>query len=194
MWAYRRSPHLQRREPVKRPEHGWAWHCGQAARCSQGKLPSHKACSMGYPRMRRDSPPQARSVAPEPAPRFHAKSWPRLPRPSCTQNEASRFSQSNPWGAWEMRDVLLAIHPATRAGSGPALPVVCNMLDRHDGREDDGRAARTRGRLGLCHRDHPCAARSSPAHIWVELRAQSGFATSSITASVSWPMLITCKR
>ena len=31
MWAYRRSPHLQRREPVKRPEHGWAWHSGQAA-------------------------------------------------------------------------------------------------------------------------------------------------------------------
>jgi hypothetical protein len=85
-----------------------------------------------------------------------------------------------------VRDVLLAIFPVMRTGSSPAIPVVGNMVDRHDGREDDGRAARTRGRRGLCRRDHPRAARSSPAHIWVELRAQSASARSSTPTSVSY--------
>ncbi len=160
--------------------------------CSQGKLPSHKACSMGYPRMRRHSPPHARSVAPEPG-RFHAKKKPRLPPPSCAQKRSvpSRLSQSNAWGAWEVRDALLALFPVTCTGSSPtainsspALPVFFNMVDRHDGFEDDGRAARTRGRHGLCRRDHPRAARGSPAHSRVQLRAQSESAASSTPASI----------
>jgi hypothetical protein len=65
----------------------------------------------------------------------------------------SRFSQWTARGSG-LQDALLAILPATRAGSGPALPVVCNMLDRDDGREANGR--------GLCRRDH--ARRRSPAH------------------------------
>jgi hypothetical protein len=98
----------------------------------------------------------------------------------------SRISHSSAWGAREVRDALLALFPVTCTGSSPALPVVCNMVDRHDGREDDGRAARIRGRRGLCRRDHPRATRCSLAHIRFQLRAQSGSAASSTPASVSW--------
>ena len=65
-------------------------------------------------------------------------------------------------GLWEVQDVLLAILTATRGGSSAALPVVCNMLDRDDGREDHGRVVRASGRRGICRRDH--ARRRSPAH------------------------------
>ena len=67
-------------------------------------------------------------------------------------------------GLWEVQDVLLAILTATRDGSSPALLVVCNMLDRDDGREDHGRVVRTSasGRRQICRRDH--ARRRSPAH------------------------------
>ena len=133
-----------------------------------------------YPRMRRDSLPHSRSVAPELAPRFHARHWPQAPRRPCTRNVEYRILQSNAWiAARGVRDVLLAVLPETRAGSSPALRVACNMLDREDGREDHGRAARTRGRRGLSGRDHPCAARGSPAHSRVQLSAQSGSAASS---------------
>jgi hypothetical protein len=78
-------------------------------------------------------------------------------------------------GAQEARDSLILIFPVMCAGSSPA---VRNMVDRQDGREDQGRAPR-RGRRGLCRRDSPGAARDSPAHIRVQLRAQSGSAASS---------------
>ncbi len=65
-------------------------------------------------------------------------------------------------GLWGMQDVRLAILPVTRAGSSPALPVVCNMHGRDDGRKDHGRVVRTSGRRGICRRDH--ARRRSPAH------------------------------
>jgi hypothetical protein len=62
-----------------------------------------------------------------------------------------------------MRDLLMAILTATRAGSSPALPAVCNLVNRHDGREDHGRVVRTSGRRGLCRRGY--ARRGSPVHI-----------------------------
>jgi hypothetical protein len=71
--------------------------------------------------------------------------------------------QTGTHGPRGVRDVLLAILPVTRVGSSPALPVVCNMFDRHEGREDEGRVARTSGRRELCRRDH--ARRGSPDHI-----------------------------
>ena len=104
----------------------------------QRRTAGHKAGCMRYPPMRRDLPPHARSVA-KPAPRFHVKKSPRLPLPSCTQNVASRKSHSNAWDAWEVRDILLAVVPITC--TGPTLPVAGNMVDRPDGREDNGRAA-----------------------------------------------------
>jgi hypothetical protein len=118
--------------------------------------------------MRRDSPPQAPSVVPEPAARFHVKNWPRLPRPCCAENAASHVlewvdeARAEPPGSG-VRDVLMAILTETREGSSPALHVVCNMLDRHDGREGHGRVVRISGRRGLCRRDN--ARRGSPAHI-----------------------------
>jgi hypothetical protein len=115
--------------------------------------------------MRRDSPRQARSVAPEPAARFPVRNWPRLLRPCCAEKAASHFQTGTMGRAARLggvRDVLMAILTATRAGSCPALPVVCNMVNRHDGREDHSRVVRTSGRRGLCRRDH--ARRRSPAH------------------------------
>ena len=142
--------------------------------------------------MRRDSLPQARSVAPEPAARFHVKNWPRLPRPCCAEKAASHFSDWNDGArrpARGMRDVLMVILTATCAGSSPALPVICNVLDRHDGREGHGRVVRTSGRRGICRRDH--ARRRSPAH-FERLCAQSCSAATSAArawtpASVIWP-------
>ena len=113
----------------------------------------HKAGSIRYPRMRRDSPSHARSVAPEPG-RFHAKNRPRLPRPLCTARQKRPAFHGGTHGACEVRDVLLAIFPVTRTGSSPVVRVVCNVVDRQDGREVHGRAPR-RGRRGLCRRDHP---------------------------------------
>ncbi len=87
-----------------------------------------------------------------------------------------------------MRDVLLTVFPVTCTGSGPTLRVAC-MFDWEDGREGHGRA-RTRGRRGLSSRDHPRAARGSPAHSRVLLRAQSWFAESSTPTSVGSPGVI----
>jgi hypothetical protein len=119
--------------------------------------------------MHRDSPPPPRSVAPEPG-RFHAKNSPRLPRPFCTARKQRPAFHGGTNGASEVRDVLLAIFPVMRTGSSPVVRVVCNVVDRQDGREVHGRAPRG-GRRGLCRRDHPRAARGSPAHIRVQLRA-----------------------
>ena len=86
------------------------------------------------------------------------------------------------------RYVLLAFFAGTNAeSSGPTLPVVCNMVDRGDGREDHSRVSRTRGRRGLCCRDH-ATARGSSAHIRVRrLRAHAGcrFKITSIYDGVS---------
>jgi hypothetical protein len=109
--------------------------------------------------MRRDSPSHARSVAPEPG-RFHAKNRPRLPRPLCTARQKRPAFHGGTHGACEVRDVLLAIFPVTRTGSSPVARVVCNVVDRQDGREVHGRAPR-RGRRGLCRRDHPRTAHGS---------------------------------
>ena len=92
------------------------------------------------------------------------------------------FAVERSHGAREVGVIPLAIFLVARAGSGPA---VRNIVDRQDGREDQGRAPR-RGRRGLCRWDSPGAARDSPAHIRVQLRAQSGSAASSTPASVSW--------
>ncbi len=83
-----------------------------------------------------------------------------------------------PHGARELRDFLLAIVLVTLARSSPTLnkvkerylsftlfrPALCNMVDRHDGRQDLGRAARTRKCRDSSGWDHPRAARGSPAH------------------------------
>ena len=132
--------------------------------------------------MRRDSRRHTRSVALDPG-RFHARNWAQVPQPSCAQKVATHFSQWSAATELERWGVIpLAIFLVARAGSRPA---VRNIVDRQDGREDQGRAPR-RGRRGLCRRDGPGAARDLPAHIRVQLRAQSGSAASSTPASVSW--------
>ena len=114
---------------------------------------------MRYLRMRRDSPPHFRSVPPEPG-RFHAKNSPQLPQPFCTTRKKRPAFHGGTHGACELRDVLLAIFPVTRTGSSPVARVVCNVVDRQDGREVHGRVPR-RGRRGLCRRDHPRTAHGS---------------------------------
>jgi hypothetical protein len=164
MWVCRRLPHLQSIEPVKRPEQGWAWNCGQAACVAKEKGESQD--------MQHEIPADA--LGPATAGSFGCTgagssiSCEVLATTTSTLLHSKRsvplFAVERSHGAREVRDVL-ALFPVTCTVSGPAIPVVCNMVDRHNGREDVGRAARTRGRRGLCRRDHPRAARGSPAHI-----------------------------